>query len=65
MRKIEISYDGPIPAPVNRGATVGKLVVSGQGVPQAEMPLLAGEDVARLGVGGRAVKVLAHFVTGA
>jgi D-alanyl-D-alanine carboxypeptidase (penicillin-binding protein 5/6) len=63
--KIEISYDGPIPAPVRSGEAVGRLVVSGQGVPQAEMPLLAGEDVARLGVGGRAVKVLAHFVTGA
>jgi D-alanyl-D-alanine carboxypeptidase (penicillin-binding protein 5/6) len=63
--KIEISYDGPIPAPVSRGDVVGKLVVTGQGVPQTEMPLLAGEDVGRLGVGGRAVKVLAHFVTGA
>jgi D-alanyl-D-alanine carboxypeptidase (penicillin-binding protein 5/6) len=63
--KIEISYDGPIPAPISRGDVVGKLVVSGQGVPQTEMPLLAGEDVGRLGVGGRAVKVLAHFVTGA
>ena len=63
--KIQISYDGPIPAPINRGDTVGKLIVSGQGVPQTEMPLLAGDDVARLGVGGRAVKVLAHFVTGA
>jgi D-alanyl-D-alanine carboxypeptidase (penicillin-binding protein 5/6) len=63
--KIQISYDGPIPAPINRGDVLGKLIVSGQGVPQTEMPLLAGDDVARLGVGGRAVKVLAHFVTGA
>ncbi len=63
--KVVIDYDGPIPAPVSRGDVVGKLVVSGQGVPQTEMPLLAGEDVGRLGVGGRAVKVLAHYVTGA
>ena len=63
--KITIDYDGPIPAPVNRGDVVGKLVVSGQGVPQLEVPLMAGDDVGRLGVGGRAVKVLAHYVTGA
>jgi len=63
--KVVIDYDGPIPAPVRRGDVVGKLVVSGQGVPQVERPLLAGEDVGRLGVGGRAVKVLAHYVTGA
>jgi D-alanyl-D-alanine carboxypeptidase (penicillin-binding protein 5/6) len=63
--KVVIDYDGPIPAPINRGDVVGKLVVSGEGVPQTEMPLLAGEDVGRLGVGGRAVKVLAHYVTGA
>jgi D-alanyl-D-alanine carboxypeptidase (penicillin-binding protein 5/6) len=62
--RIAIDYDGPIPAPVNRGDVVGKLVVSGQGVPNTEMPLLAGEDVARMGIGGRAAKVLAHYVTG-
>ena len=63
--RVSIDYDSPIPAPVRAGDVVGRLVVSGQGVPQVERPLLAGEDVGRLGVGGRAVKVLAHYVTGA
>jgi D-alanyl-D-alanine carboxypeptidase (penicillin-binding protein 5/6) len=63
--KVAIDYDGPIPAPVMRGDVVGKLTVSGQGVPQKEIPLLAGEDVPRLGVAGRAAAVLAHYVTGA
>ena len=63
--RVTIDYDSPIPAPVRAGDVVGRLVVSGQGVPQLERPLLAGEDVGRLGVGGRAVKVLAHYVTGA
>jgi D-alanyl-D-alanine carboxypeptidase (penicillin-binding protein 5/6) len=62
---VAVSYDQPIPAPVNRGDVVGKLVVSGQGIPQVEMPLLAAEDVPRLGVMGRAGAVLAHYVTGA
>jgi D-alanyl-D-alanine carboxypeptidase (penicillin-binding protein 5/6) len=63
--RVAIAYDGPIPAPIERGQVVGKLTVTGQGVPNAEIPLLAGEDVRRLGVAGRAVAVLAHYVTGA
>jgi D-alanyl-D-alanine carboxypeptidase (penicillin-binding protein 5/6) len=63
--RVAIEYDGPIPAPINRGDVVGKLTVTGQGVPNMSIPLLAGEDVGRLGVAGRAVAVLAHYVTGA
>jgi D-alanyl-D-alanine carboxypeptidase (penicillin-binding protein 5/6) len=63
--RVSIDYDGPIPAPVSRGDVVGKLTVGGQGVPQKEIPLLAGEDVPRMGVAGRAAAVLAHYVTGA
>lgn len=63
--KVAIDFDGPIPAPVNRGDEVGTLTVSGQGVPQVKIPLLAGEDVPKLGIAGRAAAVLAHYVTGA
>jgi D-alanyl-D-alanine carboxypeptidase (penicillin-binding protein 5/6) len=63
--RVAIDYDGPIPAPISRGDVVGKLTVSGQGVPQKEILLLAGEDVPRMGVAGRAAAVLAHYVTGA
>jgi D-alanyl-D-alanine carboxypeptidase (penicillin-binding protein 5/6) len=62
---VKIDYEQPVPAPVSRGDVVGKLTVSGQGVPQVEVPLLASEDVPRLGVIGRAGAVLAHYVTGA
>jgi hypothetical protein len=34
-------------------------------VPNAEIKLLAAQSVGRLGVAGRAVAVLAHYVTGA
>jgi D-alanyl-D-alanine carboxypeptidase (penicillin-binding protein 5/6) len=63
--KIHIEYASPIPAPVTRGSVLGKLVVSGQGVPSASVDLLAGADVPRLGLPGRAIGVLAHMVTGA
>ena len=62
--KIAIVYDSPIPAPINRGDVLGKLVVSGQGVPAMEVPLLAGADVGRLGLPGRALSVMARYVTG-
>jgi D-alanyl-D-alanine carboxypeptidase (penicillin-binding protein 5/6) len=63
--RVAIAFDQPVPAPVSRGDVLGKLTVSGDGVPQVEVPLLAAEDVPRLGVIGRAGAVLAHYVTGA
>jgi len=62
--KVEVEYDAPVPAPINRGDTLGKLLVSGQGVPDMEVPLLAGADVARMSLPGRAVSVLSHYVLG-
>jgi D-alanyl-D-alanine carboxypeptidase (penicillin-binding protein 5/6) len=61
---IKVSYDTPIQAPVAKGTPLGKLVVTGQGVPAMDVPLLAGEDVPRLGLPGRAIAVLSHYVTG-
>ncbi len=62
--RIAIEYPSPVPAPISRGDMLGKLTVSGQGVPSMEMPLLAGADVDRLGLPGRAVAVLSRYVTG-
>jgi D-alanyl-D-alanine carboxypeptidase (penicillin-binding protein 5/6) len=62
--KIVVDYQSPVPAPISRGSELGKLVVSGDGVPDMTVTLLAGADVPRLGLPGRALAVLAHFVTG-
>ena len=62
--KIEVEYSNPIPAPVSRGDVLGKLTVSGQGVPAMNVPLLAGADVPRLWLPGRAAAVMARYVTG-
>jgi serine-type D-Ala-D-Ala carboxypeptidase (penicillin-binding protein 5/6) len=61
---IAVSYDAPIRAPVARGDALGKLSVSGQGVPAMEVSLLAGADVPKLGLPGRAMAVFSHYVTG-
>lgn len=61
---IKVNYDAPIQAPVAKGTTLGKLTVTGNGVPNMEVPLLAGEDVPKLSLPGRAIAVLSHYVTG-
>ena len=62
--KVTLSYSTPVPAPVQRGTKLGTLAVSGQGVPELEVPLLAGADVPRLGLPGRAIAVVSRFLTG-
>ena len=62
--KVQVSYDAPVRAPVAKGATLGKLSVAGDGVPSMDVPLLAGADVPKLSLPGRAMAVLTHFVTG-
>lgn len=62
--KVQVSYDAPVRAPVAKGATLGKLTVGGDGVPSMDVPLLAGADVPKLSLPGRAMAVLTHFVTG-
>lgn len=61
---VAVQYDGPLRAPVRKGDAVGKLVVSGDGVPPLSVPLVAGADVPRLGLPGRAMAVLSRMVSG-
>ncbi len=62
--RITVEYSKPIPAPVTRGMTLGRLSVTGAGVPDLNLPLLAGADVPRLGLPGRAAAVLTRMVFG-
>ena len=62
--KIAVKFEGPVPAPITRGMVVGALTVSGVGVPDLSMPLMAGADVPRLGLPGRAMAVVTRMVTG-
>lgn len=62
--KVTLTYDSPVPAPVLRGTKLGRLSVVGPGVPELEVPLLAGADVPRLGLPGRAMAVVTRMLTG-
>lgn len=63
--KIAVDYDSPIQSPVSRGSQLGMLTVRGDGMPQLDVPLLAGADVPRLGLPGRAMAVVQRYLHGA
>ena len=61
---VKVSFDSPVRAPVMKGDVVGKLTLGGKGVPPLNVPLLAGADVPRLGLPGRAMAMLSHLTGG-
>jgi D-alanyl-D-alanine carboxypeptidase (penicillin-binding protein 5/6) len=62
--KVAVQYTGPIPAPIEKGQELGKLVVTIPDQPPVEAPLVAGEDVERLGFGGRISAAAHHLLFG-
>ncbi len=61
---VKVGFNTPLTAPVAKGDVVGKLILAGDGVPHLEVPLMAGADVPRLGLPGRAMAVLSKYVSG-
>ena len=61
---VKVGYDSPLKAPIAKGDTIGRLTVTGDGVPHIDVPLMAADDVARLGLPGRAMAVIQRYVTG-
>lgn len=59
-----IRYDSPVPAPVVKGQELGRLEVSGRGVPPMTLPLYAGADVERLGMISRIPAVVSRLIGG-
>jgi D-alanyl-D-alanine carboxypeptidase (penicillin-binding protein 5/6) len=62
--KVTVDYNAPLPAPINKGETIGKLVVTAPNSAETDMPLLAAADVDRMGAFGRAAFVAAHLIWG-
>jgi D-alanyl-D-alanine carboxypeptidase (penicillin-binding protein 5/6) len=60
----KVRFDAPVTAPVAKGQELGKLLVSGQGVPEMEVPLIAGADVERLGLFPRIPAVVGRWFGG-
>lgn len=63
--KVVATYDGPIAAPVAKGARLGTLRVEAPDAEPIERPLVAGEGVEKLGPVGRIGAAVKYLVFGA
>lgn len=63
--KVTTVFTGPIPAPIVAGAEVGKIVVTAPGMTTVELPLVAVENVEKLGFGGRISAAIRRIIWGA
>ncbi|MFI4988603.1 MAG: D-alanyl-D-alanine carboxypeptidase family protein [Alphaproteobacteria bacterium] len=62
--KVTVSYDGPVPAPIAKGAAIAKIIIEAPDVPTVEQPLSAGAAVERLGSFGRIAAAMHHLIWG-
>ena len=66
-RKMEITvvYDGPIPAPIERGTPLARLILTAPETETIELPLVAGADVEKLGPISRIGAAIGYLIFGA
>jgi D-alanyl-D-alanine carboxypeptidase (penicillin-binding protein 5/6) len=62
--KVTAEYNPPIAAPITKGQTVGKVIVTAPDVPQTEVPLVAAADVGRMDPLGRIATMAGYLVWG-
>lgn len=62
--KVSVKMMEPIPAPIKKGAQLATLVVSAPNFKTLNIPLLAGEDVQKLGFVGRIGAAIRHVIWG-
>jgi serine-type D-Ala-D-Ala carboxypeptidase (penicillin-binding protein 5/6) len=67
--KVAVDYAAPVPAPITAGQRIGQISLTGVGIPtgqaSASAALVAMTAVPRLGLPGRALARIRHFITGA
>ena len=62
--KVTVEYDRPIPAPIEKGTTVGRVVVTAADFPPVEAPLVAAASVERMNAFGRIATLAGYLVWG-
>jgi len=62
--KVTVEYSQPIPAPVERGQQLGKVVVTAPNVATVEAPLYAAAAVGRMGAFGRMATTAGYLIWG-
>jgi D-alanyl-D-alanine carboxypeptidase (penicillin-binding protein 5/6) len=63
--RVTAVYDQPVRAPVRQGQEIGRLLVNAPGIDPADLPLVAGADVERLGAMGRVSVQIGQLLWGA
>jgi serine-type D-Ala-D-Ala carboxypeptidase (penicillin-binding protein 5/6) len=62
--KVTAQYDSPLPAPITKGETVGKIVITAPGSAPIEAPLVAAAEVPRMNAVGRIATLAGYLVWG-
>ena len=62
--KVTVEYDSPLPAPITKGETVGKIVITAPGTAPIEAPLTAAAEVPRMNAVGRIATLAGYLVWG-
>ena len=62
--QVKVEYTGPLPAPIAKGAQVGRVVINVPDWQSTEIPLIAGESVERLGTFGRLSAAVRYVLMG-
>ena len=62
--KVTVEYDRPVPAPIEKGETIGKVVVTAPDLPPVEAPLIAAASVDRMNASGRIATLAGYLVWG-
>ena len=63
--KVVVRHEEPIPAPIQRGSKLGEIVVTVSNRQPITVPLIAGDEVARLGPSGRLSAAIGYLLWGA
>lgn len=62
--EVKVTYEAPIPAPIQAGQEVGTLTVTAPNTPVRSFPVYAGANVDQIGLFGRAVSALMQMIMG-
>ncbi len=62
--KVTVEYEGPIPAPIVKGQVLARMRIAAPDMEDRIVPLLAGEDVGKLGPLGRITSAVGHLIWG-
>jgi len=62
--EVKVVYDGPVPAPVVKGAQIAELEIAAPGIEPRRLPLIASQEVRPAGLLSRVTSALGYLIWG-